>query len=257
MFHGGGGTAKDAIKETGWTDQAEQAGFLAVFPEGTPPDLTKPANFRKNPQTWNDGSGRFQPSVDEAAFARALLDDLAARFNVDPLRIYFTGFSNGSSLSYRLGVELSDRVAAIAPVGSSGLRLADPQKLVFPVSLIAIQGLADRLNPIEGGDVKSFGRSEADTRSPIKVTIERWAIMLECPSAPTVISDQDGVTITRYGPDKAGSEIIYYVIDDMGHAWPGGNGQLPRWLVGKTTKKIKATDVIWAFFEKHPKPEAK
>lgn len=59
MFHGGGGTAKDAMTETGWTEKADEAGFIVAFPEGVPPDPSKPGQFRHNPQAWNDGSKRF------------------------------------------------------------------------------------------------------------------------------------------------------------------------------------------------------
>ena len=257
MFHGGGGVARAAMKETHWTDKADQAGFLAVFPEGTAPDPTKPGNFRTNPQTWNDGSGRFhagEKNVDDAAFTKALLDDLSARFHVDRRRIYVTGFSNGSSLTYRLGVELADRIAAIAPVASSGLRLKEPLELKRPVPMITIQGTADPRNPLEGGDVKNF--DFVDRRPPIKVSVERWAKMLGCPPEPQVLRDQDGVKAVRYGPGRDNAEVIFYIIEGMGHTWPGGESLLPESLVGKTTDKLKANDVIWEFFQKHALSEA-
>ena len=37
-------------------------------------------------------------------------------YPIDPKRIYATGISNGGMMSHRLGIELSDRFAAIAPV---------------------------------------------------------------------------------------------------------------------------------------------
>lgn len=255
MFHGGGGTAKAAMKETGWTDKADRDGFLAVFPEGSAPDPTRPGNFRTNPQTWNDGSGRFhagEKNIDDAAFIRAMLDNLDARFNVNPRAIYLTGFSNGSSLTYRLGAELSDRVAAIAPVASSGLRVKDPV-LKRPVPMITIQGTADPRNPLEGGDVKVFGR--IDKRPPIKNSVERWAKLLDCRVEPKVVRDKDGVKVERYGPCKDGSEIDFYMIEGMGHTWPGGVSLLPESLVGKRSDKINANDAIWEFFAKHPMPE--
>ena len=257
MFHGGGGVAKAAMKETGWADKADQAGFLAVFPEGSPPDPSKPGNFRTNPQTWNDGSGRFhagEKNIDDAAFTRALLDDLNARFHVDRRRIYLTGFSNGSSLTYRLGAELSDCIAAIAPVASSGLRLKEPLELKRPVPMITIQGTADPRNPLEGGDVKNF--DYIDQRPPIKNSIERWAKLLDCRVEPQVVRDKDGVKLLRYGPGQDGSEIDFYIIEGMGHTWPGGISLLPESLVGKRTDKLKANDVIWEFFQKHALPEA-
>jgi polyhydroxybutyrate depolymerase len=258
MFHGGGSTAKDAIAETGWTEKADHVGFLVAFPEGMSPDPSKPSNFRKNPQFWNDASKRFlieKIDIDDGAFTRELIDDLTARFNIDAKRIFLTGFSNGSSLTYRLGVELSDRVAAIAPVASSGLRLDDPLTLQRPVSLIAIHGMADRINPFGGGDVKGLGRSDIDQRPPIKDSVERWARMLACSDKPEILLNKDGVRALRYGLGRRGSEVVLYTIEDTGHTWPGGISLLPQWLVGKTTNKIKATDVIWEFFAKHPMPE--
>jgi hypothetical protein len=38
---------------------------------------------------------------------------------VAPNRIYVTGFSNGAAMTFRVGAELSDRVAATAPVANS------------------------------------------------------------------------------------------------------------------------------------------
>jgi polyhydroxybutyrate depolymerase len=47
---------------------------------------------------------------------------------------------------------------------------------------------------------------------------------------------------------------VEYFIDDMGHVWPGGVNRLPERLVGKSSNKINATDVIWNFFKAHPRP---
>ena len=98
MFHGGGGTGTAAMNETRWAEKSDQSGFLAVFPEASRPDMSKPANFRMNPQTWNDGSGRFQSGVDDVKFVSSMIDDLGTRFIIDHKRIYSTGFSNGACL---------------------------------------------------------------------------------------------------------------------------------------------------------------
>ena len=55
-------------------------------------------------------------NVDDVGFTRALLDDLAKVANVDAKRVFATGISNGGIMCYRLAAELSDRIAAIAPV---------------------------------------------------------------------------------------------------------------------------------------------
>ncbi len=253
MYHGGGGKAEGAMVETGWTAKADAAGFIAVFPEGMRHDLARTARFVGNPQTWNDGSGRFysgENGVDDIGFTRAILDDLEARYPVDLNRVYVTGFSNGASMAYRIGAELSSRIAAIAPVASSGLRIAQPQ-LLHPVSLLAIAGVDDPRNPPEGGNVISFGKS--DSRPSIRTSIDTWAKLLDCPVYPAVDIDDHGLKTTVWQPCRDRSEVTFLLVSGMGHTWPGGRSLLPESLVGKVTHRISAVDVIWDFFRRHPR----
>ncbi|MCC7086513.1 MAG: DDE-type integrase/transposase/recombinase [Pirellulales bacterium] len=39
--------------------------------------------------------------------------------NIDPKQVYATGMSNGGMMCYRLAAELSDRIAAVAPVAGT------------------------------------------------------------------------------------------------------------------------------------------
>ena len=253
MFHGAGGTAKGAIRQTGWTAKADEAGFLVVFPEATPPDPRKPARFRGNPQIWNDGSGRGHAgrrNIDDVGFVSALIDDLASRFAVDPERIYVTGFSNGASMAFRLGAELSSRIAAIAPA-SGHLWLKEP-RLERPVPLIYIIGTEDPLNPLEGGEVSAPRGRARSRKPPVRDSVLAWAKLDGCRLEPAVLYDKDEVKGIAYAPCNGGSEVLFYTIEGMGHTWPGGKSRLPEWMVGKTSDKIKATDLIWEFFEKHP-----
>ncbi len=253
MFHGAGGTARGAMRQTGWISKADEAGFLVVFPEGMSRDPSRPARFKGNPQIWNDGSGRGQAGqrhIDDVSFARALIDDLLSRLAVDKLRIYATGFSNGASMTFRVGAELSSRIAAIAPVAGH-LWLNNP-KLDRPVSMIYLIGTEDPLIPFEGSEVR-MSNGRIHKKPPVRETVLTWAKMLGCELQPKVVYDKDGVKGTAYGPCKERSQVIFYTIADMGHTWPGGKSRLPEWMVGKTTDKLKATDVIWEFFQKHPK----
>ncbi len=255
MYHGGGGNARNTMKQSKLAEKAEQAGFLAVLPEGTPPDPGKPASFRNNPQTWNDGSGRFfagAKNIDDVAFTSRLLDDLSSRFNVDTRRVYAIGFSNGSSMVYRLGAELADRIAAIAPVASSGLKVKDPMPS-RPVPMITIQGDSDPRNPLEGGEVDIFG--DKQIRPSPRDSVKKWAQVCGCPAEPAVIRKDAGVEAVRFGPCRDGAEIAFYIVSGLGHQWAGGAPlTLPAKLVGPYSDKINATDVIWAFFEKHALP---
>jgi polyhydroxybutyrate depolymerase len=83
--------------------------------------------------------------------------------------------------------------------------------------------------------------------------IDNWVRLLGCPSGSRVVYQKDDVMGIAYGPCNKGSELVFYTIDEMGHAWPGGKNRLPKRLVGKSSDRINATDVIWEFFQKHPK----
>ncbi len=257
MLHGGGGTGKAAATETGWGAKAHEAGFLAVFPDAMPPDPTKPSRFSRNPQLWNDGSDRFYPgqnAPDDVGFLNAMLDDLLARFAVDERRIFVAGFSNGASMSFRIGAELSKRIAAIAPV--AGALWLEPIRLERPVPMIYITGTADPLNLIEGGVPKlATGGSDkvrAKPKPPVRDSILKWSQALDCPVTPRDTSEANGVRTEIYGPGRDGAEVVYITVEGLGHTWAGGKSLLPEFMVGKRSDKIKATDVIWEFFQRHP-----
>ncbi len=260
MFHGGGGTAKGAVRDTGWADKADKEGFLAVFPEGTCADPTRPARFRDNPRTWNDGSeranlGAAHREVADGEFVVKLLADLKTRVSVDDGRIYATGFSNGASMSFRLARELSRTIATAAPVaGADWLVDKAPER---PVPILYITGTADPLNPLEGGPIR-IGLRDLGRKPPIQEVIARWVKLCGAPDKPRVVYDKDGARGIAYGVSSDTPDVVLYTLDGHGHHWPGGDSLLPENLAGKNTAKLNATDVIWEFFKAHPlaKPAA-
>jgi polyhydroxybutyrate depolymerase len=254
MLHGGGGTAKAAMLETGWTGKSDGERFLVVFPEALPADPSKPGKFSNNPQTWNDGSGRFisgKLQIDDVGFINAVLDDISARCNVDQRMVFITGFSNGAAMTYRAGLELSHRIASIAPI-SGHFYIQDP-RLSNPVSLLSIFGLNDPLNPAGGGKVVHSLLGDLGYRPPLEDSITRWAGLLGCKGQTSIILDENGVKGFKFSPCDSEGEVVYYTVEGMGHTWPGGKSTLPEPVVGKVTDKINADDVIWQFFKSHPK----
>jgi polyhydroxybutyrate depolymerase len=115
-LHGGTGTALSTINFTQMDRVADTAGFLAVFPQGYAPSGR---GF-----SWADC--RFGKAdsmgIDDVGFIDALIDTLDNRFAVDLNRIYVTGISNGGFMTQRLGWELSDLLAGIAPAAGNALR---------------------------------------------------------------------------------------------------------------------------------------
>jgi polyhydroxybutyrate depolymerase len=250
MLHGGGGNSKEAAYSTQWVAKARKEKFAVVFPNGTRPDTSKPASFGKNGQTWNDGSTRSlsatENNIDDIGFIRSLIENLCKTYPIDKKRIYVTGFSNGASMAFRLGIECSDIFAAIAPV--SGSLWVENTVLKNPVSLLYITGDSDPLNPYNGGEVK-IGQRSYGTKKPVGDIIMQWVNML---AAKKDTSYYEGDIYTQQY--KSGNaEIVWLTVKGMGHHWPGGNSTLPKRMVGNPSNALNGTDVIWAFFSIHSK----
>lgn len=232
-------------------------GFIVAFPNALARDPSKRSRFKGNPQLWNDGSKRFyggQNPVDDIAFINAALDDLEKRYNIDKTRIFVTGFSNGASMTFRVGVELASRIAAIAPV--AGSCWLESCVLTRPVSMCYATGTADPLNPIEGGAVRfATGNTDGLPGKPkpsVRESISRWVKACGLSSEPTKTSDLNGVRKETFGPGRDGVEVDCISVADMGHTWAGGRSLLSELLVGKQSDKLNMTDQIWEFFHRHP-----
>jgi polyhydroxybutyrate depolymerase len=253
MLHGAGGTAGGAADHYGWRERADADGFAAVFPQGLPFDLSRPPNFRQNPNVWNDFSGRLDKSKrpDDVAYLSEVLNDVALRCAVDRHRIYLTGFSNGASMTFRMGIELADRLAAIAPV--SGYCWQKNIVLKRPVPMLFIVGTADPLNPIDGG----MGANPWGARTlkpPYSDSVMTWRAAIAAADLPASAQMADGVTTTTY-LGAGGSPLIYLTIDGQGHEWPGQRRVLPRFLSGNNLKTPDATARIWNFFKDQSLPD--
>lgn len=247
LLHGGGGTSSDALLESNMMAKSDQAGFILVTPEATRPDMNKPGSFTTNPQTWNDGSGRFSPNADDVVFISTLIDKVVADFKADPKRVFVTGFSNGASMTNRVGAELSDKVLAIAPV--SGHLWLDYTSIKKPVSVCYIIGTDDPLNPINGGNVK-VPSGKIEYHPPVQKTIDKWTKLLGCVGKPETVSDSNGVKCVRISSCTNDTIIDYWTIQGLGHVWPGAVvSLLPVSMVGKPSNKLIANDVIWNFFQ--------
>jgi len=259
MLHGGGGTGKGAMTETDWTATAEKQGFIVAFPDAVPRDPGKPSSFRNNAQAWNDGSGRFpsQKSVDDVAFLKLMVEQISSKYGVDNSRVFITGFSNGASMAFRAAAELSSIFAAAAPV--AGALWFDSVKLEKPVSLLYITGTGDSLNPMQGGTPalaggKAMRGATSKPKPPVSEHIEKWKKALGIDGEGSVTVNQNGVKAVSYRNDKG--EILFYTLQGHGHIWPGGRSILPESMVGKDTSAIKANEVIWDFFTRHPRKAA-
>jgi polyhydroxybutyrate depolymerase len=49
----------------------------------------------------------------------------------------------------------------------------------------------------------------------------------------------------------SGADVQYYIITGGGHTWPGGLQYLPEAVVGRTSRDINASELLWQFFSAH------
>ncbi len=228
----------------GLNKKADEAGFVAVYPNGT----GTWASF-----TWNGGNccgSAVRQQVDDVAFINALLDDLGQVVPYDAQRVSVTGMSNGAILAYRLASELSERIAAIAPVaGPLGMEKCAPKR---PVSVLHFHGTRDEFAPFKGGrGEKSLSGTDC---YPVDHSIQTWVKLNGCDKSAkteTLSREGDDLKVTRqtYGGGKEGSEVVLVVIEEGGHTWPRMTP--PASFLGRSAMNISANDLMWEFFQKH------
>lgn len=249
VLHGASGNGAGIVRQGHWAELADADGFLVVAPDAETADLQRAPRFYTNPTAWNDGSGRgpwASRDVDDVGFIGHVLDDVARRYAIDRTRIYVTGFSSGASMAWRLGVEMADRVAAIAPV--SGYLWLDPPSLARPVPALVIGGTADPLNPLGGGEAPLLWGGTA-IKPPVLSSPTKWARLLRCKATPPQNVKERGLDIRVYSGCAA--ELWVELVDGLGHRWPGGVDPLPDKLVGASSSRLDATREIWDFFARH------
>jgi polyhydroxybutyrate depolymerase len=268
VLHGGGGSAGNMIRWIKMNDTADEAGFIAVYPNGYP--------AMEGRYVWNSGAccePAISSEADDVGFIAAMLDALEEEYAIDGRRIYSTGVSNGAMMSYTLASELSDRIAAIAPVAAAmGF---DEIQASRPVPVLHIHGTEDINAPIAGGvgpnSLAGF------PHIPLSDCIAKWVEHNGCPPKPKVTElpdlEDDRTSVRRevYGPGEEGAEVILYLIEGGGHTWPG-RPDLAEWYLyrigvrgmepdpqtlevlrrcGRASRDISANDIIWEFFSRH------
>jgi polyhydroxybutyrate depolymerase len=240
-LHGGGGgmiyQASDS--KYGLITKSEQAGFIAVFPNGIS-DVDSGMLA-----TWNAGTccakARDQ-NVDDVGFLRQLVADVAGRISIDRQRVFAIGMSNGAMMSYRLACEASDVFKGIMAVaGTDNTRRCEPAQ---PVPVLHIHARNDDRVLFDGGAGKAF-RSEKLVSDFVSVpaTIAKWVKLDRAGAAQRVLT-VPGAWCDLHKAGSGGAPVKLCVTESGAHSWPGGEkdrGETP-------STAIIANDLMWEFF---------
>jgi polyhydroxybutyrate depolymerase len=173
LLHGYTSSAAEQEDYFQLTGESDRRGFLYAMPDGTVNQESK--------RFWNATPACcdfFNSGVDDSTYLLRLIDAVAAKYPVDPARVYFVGHSNGGFMALRMACEHADRVTAVASL--AGAATADPAQCrpARPVSVLQIHGTSDRTIFYEGTD--TAGRKYPSAEG----TVAMWRGLDGCATAP-------------------------------------------------------------------------
>ncbi len=216
QLHGYGSSGAGQLRYMGIGELADEYGFITVAPDGTREEAGRQAPF------WNASSAccNFQGStVDDVAYLKSVIDEIASRWNVDPDRIYMVGHSNGGFMSYRMAYEHPATIAAIASLAGATEGDGERPPPDASVHVLQIHGTDDSVIEYGGG---GFGTDGASYPSAL-YSVRQWADYNGCDATGRAREMRDldaslpghetGVMVFRSGCAAGGSATLWTISD--------------------------------------------
>ncbi len=257
MLHGCTQTPEAFADGTRMDEIAEKEGFVVAYPEQ--PSSTIPTRCFQWYAPAHQARDAGEPK--EIADATAAI---AMAHGVDAGRVYVAGISAGAAMSVILGATYPDRFTAIAVIAgveykaattvSEGLSVAqgggpdpDQQGMVAftqmgtrarAVPTFVLHGTSDGVLAKVNGD-----QVAAQWRRTNTLVLGEGAI-----DEVKSVSGTAGYPFTRFlhlSKTTGASVVEYYLVDGLGHAWPGGKA-------GGSYTDVRGPDasaLMWAFFK--------
>ncbi len=235
-FHGRGSTGSQQLFLSGMDQVGNQNNFIVVAPSAI------------------DGQWQFpltgSQTTADTAFLTELTTALETRLCIDKTRIYASGMSLGSAMTFVLACAKDRKFAAFGGVGASFYRQQCNESA--PAPFIYFHGTADPIVPFEGGSVSGSPVGSLTARvSPATENIQKWAAHNGCPAKPSKKQIGDTTLIAWTGCTNNAS-VDFYRINGSGHTWPGADETIALFLepqLGSTTQSVKASELMWKFFQ--------
>ena len=210
---------------------------------------------------WNEIAGGYYEKtrgIDDTGFVAFLIDKYIKEHNVDPKRVYVSGFSNGGEMTYTLACRIPEKITAVAPVISNmGVEMAEKYRTGKPLPILIMNGTGDPVVPWNGGKVELDGQMLGDLLSADD-TVKFWAKRNGADKnySKEMLPDknpEDGSTVIRkcHKNNKNGAEVILYEIVNGGHTVPGMKSNKPANDKNRINMDINGFEVIWNFFMRH------
>jgi polyhydroxybutyrate depolymerase len=231
--------------------QADRENFIVVYPNGTKAGFgCRLPNRLCYPRIWRPTGGcsvkngnesyEFSTPSRDNEYLAAVLTDIERSFKVDSKSIYFSGISNGAAMAFDISCQLPEKIAAVALVAGTG-QLSETCSCLHGMRphIIQFHGTTDPVWPYDAG--KKF--------------IHDLAKSAECDDSertrhmPNSSRNDDTDVIEHSFQNCARGDLLHYEIVGGGHTWPGGF--LYSATVGRVSRDINASELIWKFFQSH------
>ena len=236
LLHGYTSNGATQAAYFGLTAEADKGGFLLAYPDGTRDMLGN--------RFWNATDACcdfFHTGVDDVAYLDAVIDEIAAKYPVDPARVFVVGHSNGAFMAHRYACDRASRVAAIVTL--AGMQWKDQAHCgaASPVSVLHVHGRNDGTINYEGGATPEGAYPGAVE------TVGDWARKDGCNGSLAATGRKLDLDRTLAGDETveeavtgcpAGAAVDLWTIEGGGHV-PAFNEQ---WAGS-----------IWAFMANHAK----
>ena len=214
-LHGAGGHSTDYSPFRKAVADAE--GCIVAYPQGK----TIHFSVLDTDNTGWDASGEENKDVE---FLKAVIEDVASKYQIDRKRIYCCGFSNGGMMTYAMANACSNEIAAFAsisgyPINEFHLRHADER----PIPFLHIHGKAD--------DFVLYAK--------MPTIVDEMVARLGANPVPATTSGS-GYTKNVYAAADGSFPYIYYEIDGMGHV-----------DFTDKTEDGSSAQTMWNFFEQY------
>lgn len=223
VLHGGGPGWREVL-DYGWSELAESQGFTVVYPIGEDGRWVYNTHFTYSNLPDTDIGKDFD-------MLNLLIDEMVEELEINPRRVYFTGFSMGGMMSHEFAAHYPERVAAIGPVaGTATVGEVKPELRTSPtepVPAVILHGKEDREIPF----------AEA------KPSAEMWAGINEC-EPPVVEEFPEGraYRLRKYEEGARDTAVWFYSLPDVAHRWP------------KRLGNESSVEVMWSFFKQFRNP---
>jgi polyhydroxybutyrate depolymerase len=205
---------------------ADKEGLLAAFPE--------------TESNWKDPA--------DQAFVGSVIDDLVAKMDADPARVYVTGGSAGGFEAYRVacgptGAKLAGVGGLFAGIvtpgpGEAGIeRACNPP---HPLTVVEIHGTADSFVPYDGRPCQVSHDTGNTVCQPSQLELMQfWAHVDGCGAVPSS-STQGSLRVDTWQSCRAGTGVQLNSVTGADHN-----------LQAVTVGGISPIARLWSFFSAH------